>query len=301
MNFKALAEITFKQIIQRSFIRTYAPDGYSRVTQLYKGNSISIAGEDAEFLYDPLTGIATFFGLPNYDRGHGQSVTNILKNIAHWEDPAVEKDKPFRRIAKNIGAMFFFVPVHLLLAVPQTALNTLKLGTEMLPTMIVLLCAKAVGKTMKSNVVLKKIARGSFEVAKVFAGLGKALTSPLTLIRQVFYRGKRDVENAREKFEAVKNKNNEDVQYKKAEEKLRNSKRAALTHGLEVAASLVAVSPLLPIMVASEAVSATVRIAKNPSGFFARQKKMESQVVDMEDTNVVENDEISEPASPRIG
>ncbi len=203
---------TFFTKMLYAYTLTYAPGGVDKVKQRYQDKQLSgifAHQRNMQFFSSPLTMITSFLGLPNYDRGEGQSFGNILKNIVGWEDEPNSKYDPLRtkRITLNLFRIIPYAGFNLARALPITALNILRIGTELIPTGLVVIndtiaanCLRA-KKSPSTNTVVKGLATVGYPLAygvkKVFelvANLGHWLTSPLTSISRAHRDSKNSVD-----------------------------------------------------------------------------------------------------------
>ncbi len=172
----------------------YQPDGFDT----FDKNYIKLATDTADsYLTHPLTRATSFLGLPNrcLNNEGQQSLSNILKNIAGWQEDESDVRRRENRIKTPLAVAW-----NLATAIPKLAINIAKIGTELLPgfaCFLLMARAEQAKVNMQNSKGLKSaawgLAYGAATVgSKLFQGIqfvGRAITSPVSGARKAWLLG----------------------------------------------------------------------------------------------------------------
>lgn len=171
-----------RNMLLSALTRTYPPDGWDPIELTYNGKTKKKWGIKSidvnDYLSNPVTFISSFFGLPNacLDK-EKPSWLNVLKKTAGWQD----NKSLGRSIFNGVKAPIVFL-INIAFALLTTALNIIKIFTELLPRLAIVGCEIARRRARK-NSFLYYLATAGMYFFKGLYFIGRAITSPANNIR----------------------------------------------------------------------------------------------------------------------
>jgi hypothetical protein len=185
---------TIKDKLISVFTDTYTPDSIDMVNRTFNGSPFSnkkIPGKNAGWVTyssSPVIMISSFFGLPNRCApGTKPSWLTIAKNLIGWQD-----NKSLPRSIFNALLSPLALTWNLAAAIFKTAVNTAKLATEFLPSLLLTFLTHQNNDESQHDKDLRlkpAILKTLEATAHILLFAGKALTSPINNIRRAWKLG----------------------------------------------------------------------------------------------------------------